>query len=447
MVNSENGQGTVLPHEGRRPWCNPPIAQREVLNCPWLKPRVPARRSRHPRVKKSAKLISRLLRAIHHLEATSEHFSGGPLPPGYQTKTKELKALFTPFRASNDTLNELTIATTQWLRKNHEILERHYRNETEYTQHILSDYTNCRGRVPRQQMGRRTPSKTPTTTSSGEPAELPPSPSRRLANQRQWPIRPPLTHTPQAILTEPATYRSRLPPTHRPTTSTAQPNPSTDPTQTRETAPEETKAQPTTSELTTLHPTLDRDHHLPEPTDPPAPTTYRKTKIQLNHYSKIPMNSPSRLEERTQQPPDATQPDTRGTTTLHKEEDHQYNTTVAPLLLPSPRSSTTMTNTRQHRKGHNTPRINQPPPNSKTITPSQTKSSSSTPQPSTSNDSSTHSSRNIATTTSSTAADSSSSSSLSSSTFSSSMCSHHHPKPLPLRTNPTPTPTTSHHKK
>eukprot|EP00063_Salmo_salar_P063771 XP_014038606.1 PREDICTED: extensin-2-like [Salmo salar] len=100
-----------------------------------------------------------------------------------------------------------------------------------------------------------------------------------------------------------------------PTTGKAQPNPSTDPTKTR-------------------------DHHIPEPTDLPAPTTYKKTKKQLEQHSKIRLSSPGPHHHLFTPPALQSSPDPHyhlfTPPALQSSPDPHYHLFTPPALQSSP---------------------------------------------------------------------------------------------------------------
>lgn len=79
----------------------------------------------------TARTLSKLIRARHHLEAISYYLSGSNLPPGYINKARTLTATYIPSGALDTTLEELSSASTLWIEQSHEILQRHYREEEE----------------------------------------------------------------------------------------------------------------------------------------------------------------------------------------------------------------------------------------------------------------------------------------------------------------------------
>lgn len=77
----------------------------------------------------TARILSKLIRARHHLEEISYYLSGSNLPSGYMHKARILIVAFTPSGASDTTLEDLSSASTPWTKQSHEILQRHYRAE------------------------------------------------------------------------------------------------------------------------------------------------------------------------------------------------------------------------------------------------------------------------------------------------------------------------------
>ena len=77
----------------------------------------------------TARTLSKLIRARHHLETISFYLSDNDLPPGYLHKARTLTAAFTPEGASDTTLAALCMASSLWIKISHEILQRHYREE------------------------------------------------------------------------------------------------------------------------------------------------------------------------------------------------------------------------------------------------------------------------------------------------------------------------------